>query len=64
MAQSVSTFLQLAVSECKREFQRRFQSKCYAYIFLNLPRKRSLEIIPFILIPEQRQSNTPLLCKG
>ena len=46
-------------SEYKGEFQHRFRSKCYRHIFLNLPRKKNLEVIPFTLIPEKRQSNTP-----
>ena len=42
----------LMLSEYKGEFQNRFRSKCYRFIFLNLPPKKILEIIPFILIPE------------
>ena len=47
----------LMLSEDKGEYQHRLWSKCCRYIFLNLPPKKNLEIIPFILIPEWRQSN-------
>ena len=48
------------LSEYKEKFQHRFRSKCYRCVFLNLPPKKSLEVILFILIPELRQSNVPL----
>ena len=48
------------LSEYKGQFQHRFRSKCYRCVFLNLSPKKSLEVIPFILIPELRQSNAPL----
>ena len=40
------------LSEYKGEFQHRFRSKRYKYIFLNLPAKKNVEVILFILIPE------------
>ena len=42
----------LMLSEYKGEFQHCFWSKCYGYIFLNLPVNKNLKVIPFILIPE------------
>ena len=51
----------LILSEYKGEFQHRFQSKCYRFIFLDLPTKENKEVIPFIFIPELRQSNVPLV---
>ena len=39
-------------SEYIGEFQHRFWSKFYTNIFLNLPPKINLEVIPVILIPE------------
>ena len=47
------------LSENKGEFLHCFRSKRYRYIFLNLPQEKNLEVVPFILIPEQSQSNTP-----
>lgn len=40
------------LSEYKRGFQHRLQSKCYKNIFLNLSPKKNLEVIPFILMTE------------
>ena len=37
------------LTEYKGEFQHCFRSKCCGYIFLNLPPKKNLEVIPFIL---------------
>jgi len=42
----------LMLSEYKAEFQRHFRSKFKKYIFLNIPLKKNMEVIPFILIPE------------
>lgn len=47
------------LSEKKREFLHCFRSKRYRFISLNLPQEKSLEVVPFVLIPEQSQSNTP-----
>jgi len=38
------------LSEYKGEFQHRFRLKCHRYSFLNLPPKKNLGDIPFILI--------------
>ena len=45
----------LILSDYNGEFQHRFRSKCYRFIFLNLPPMKNMEVIPFIFIPEQRQ---------
>lgn len=39
------------LTEYKGESQHRFRSKCDRYVFLNLPPKKNMEVIPFILIP-------------
>ena len=51
----------LILSQYKSEFKHRFRSKCHRFIFLNLPTKKNMEVIPFIFIPELRQSNVPLV---
>ena len=48
------------LSEYNGEFQHRFRSKYRGYIFQNLPPKKNLVVILFILIPEWRHSNAPL----
>ena len=47
------------LSGYKGEFQHRFRSKCYRYIFLNLPQEKNLEAIPSDVIPELGQPNAP-----
>ena len=40
------------LAEYNGEFQHRFRSKFYRYMFLNLPAKKNLEVVPFVLIPD------------
>jgi len=49
------------LSEYKGKFQHRFRSESKRYIFLNLPPKKKSGDYSAILIPEQGQSNTPLI---
>ena len=51
----------LMLSEYKGEFPHHFRSKCYSYIFLNLPSKINLEVILFILIRELVNRTHPKL---
>ena len=51
----------LMLSEYKGKFQHRFRSESKRYIFLNLPPKKKSGDYSAILIPEQGQSNAPLI---
>ena len=49
------------LSEYQGKFQHRFRSESKRCIFLNLPPKKKSGDYSAILIPEQRQSNAPLI---